>query len=329
MARLTVFGTGPSEERRYTYNKDTWGEPTDITDENLDRDTVNGAIMYMVDYYEYRECDDYMLWEYLKEDFEDWTMETFLLAHPQLLRDFRDFLRENGCWAPKNGKSVAANLVEVIQGDKMHEWTAEEIADQIRIGKKFNSRWNPANAPKESEQRQTTILQDIIERIPTSTPEISLRSPTPPQQTHTLPREEQVQTPRQLSVEPPPRQQQHHDQNATTWQNQSKLLTDLMKVYTDDSKKYGGEVYDALDSKLQIFYDCCLKVGVAADFYDKAFSIMLKGRASTFYFDEIVGRNYSFVKMVEMTKANPNKALEKFLDTNSLKIRVEGWVKRA
>ena len=29
-----------------------------------------------------------------------------------------------------------------------------------------------------------------------------------------------------------------------------------------------------------------------------------------------------------MTKSTPNKALEKFLDTNSLEIRVEGWVKR-
>ena len=29
-----------------------------------------------------------------------------------------------------------------------------------------------------------------------------------------------------------------------------------------------------------------------------------------------------------MTKSNPNKALEKFLDINYLRIRVEGWVKR-
>ena len=29
-----------------------------------------------------------------------------------------------------------------------------------------------------------------------------------------------------------------------------------------------------------------------------------------------------------MTKADPNKALEIFIDTNALRIRVEGWVKR-
>lgn len=29
-----------------------------------------------------------------------------------------------------------------------------------------------------------------------------------------------------------------------------------------------------------------------------------------------------------MTKASPNKALETFIDTNQLCVRIEGWVKR-
>ena len=29
-----------------------------------------------------------------------------------------------------------------------------------------------------------------------------------------------------------------------------------------------------------------------------------------------------------MTKSTPNKALEKFIDSNQLKVRVEGWVQR-
>ena len=29
-----------------------------------------------------------------------------------------------------------------------------------------------------------------------------------------------------------------------------------------------------------------------------------------------------------MTKSTPNKALETFIETNSLTVRVEGWVKR-
>ncbi len=29
----------------------------------------------------------------------------------------------------------------------------------------------------------------------------------------------------------------------------------LRKIYTDQDQKYGGEEYDILDAKLQIFYD--------------------------------------------------------------------------
>ena len=65
--------------------------------------------------------------------------------------------------------------------------------------------------------------------------------------------------------------------------NQSKLLADLMKIYNNDDKKYGGEEYDILDIKLQVFYDCCTKVGLPDDQFHLAFSIMLKGRASAFY----------------------------------------------
>jgi hypothetical protein len=40
----------------------------------------------------------------------------------------------------------------------------------------------------------------------------------------------------------------------------AKLLTDLMKIYSNNDKKYRGEEYDILDVKLQVFYDCCSKI---------------------------------------------------------------------
>jgi hypothetical protein len=36
-----------------------------------------------------------------------------------------------------------------------------------------------------------------------------------------------------------------------------------MKIYNDDDKKYRGEEYNILDIKLQIFYDCCSKIGLS------------------------------------------------------------------
>lgn len=75
-----------------------------------------------------------------------------------------------------------------------------------------------------------------------------------------------------------------------------------MKIYIGGDKKYGGAEYDILDNKLQIFYDCCTKVGLVEDQFHLAFSIMLIGKASEFYYDKIAGRLYNFIQMVEMTR---------------------------
>ena len=77
-----------------------------------------------------------------------------------------------------------------------------------------------------------------------------------------------------------------------------------MKVYLDEEKKFGGELYDMLGAKLQVFYDCCNKVGIQCHQYHHAFSIMLKGRAATFYYDHIAGKNYSFNAMLQLTRAH-------------------------
>ena len=35
-----------------------------------------------------------------------------------------------------------------------------------------------------------------------------------------------------------------------------------MKFYTDNAKKYREEVYNILNAKLQVFYNCCITVKV-------------------------------------------------------------------
>ena len=35
-----------------------------------------------------------------------------------------------------------------------------------------------------------------------------------------------------------------------------------MKFYTNNNKKYGGEVYNILNTKLQVFYNRCITVRV-------------------------------------------------------------------
>ena len=75
-----------------------------------------------------------------------------------------------------------------------------------------------------------------------------------------------------------------------------------MKFYTNNTKKYKGEVYDILNTKLQIFYNCCITVKVLKEQYYIAFSIMLKNQASNFYYNKITGKLYNFIIIVQIVK---------------------------
>jgi hypothetical protein len=77
-----------------------------------------------------------------------------------------------------------------------------------------------------------------------------------------------------------------------------------MKIYNNNNKKYGGEKYNILDIKLQIFYNCCLKIGLSEAQHHHTYSAMLKGRTSFFYYDKIVGRIYDFQTMITITKTH-------------------------
>ena len=81
----------------------------------------------------------------------------------------------------------------------------------------------------------------------------------------------------------------------------SRKVTDLMKIYQDEEKKFGGKLYDMLGAKLQ---DCCNKVGIQRHQFHHAFSVMLKGRAETFYHDHITGKRYDFDTMLRLTRTH-------------------------
>jgi hypothetical protein len=82
------------------------------------------------------------------------------------------------------------------------------------------------------------------------------------------------------------------------------LIIDLFKLYQSNDKKYTRELYDILDIKLRVFYNCCKKVGLQKDQYHDAFSAMLKDRASDFYYDSIIGKTTDFDTMVAITRTH-------------------------
>jgi hypothetical protein len=75
-----------------------------------------------------------------------------------------------------------------------------------------------------------------------------------------------------------------------------------MKIYNNDEKKFTGEMYDILNIKLRVFYNCYVKVGLPNTQYHNAFSIMLKGRAAIFYYNNLSGKGYGFKNMISKTK---------------------------
>lgn len=133
-------------------NKEKWGKRFDIEDtENHDQEAVDTYILYREEWYRFRGYDDYRLWDYFREDFEGWTPDLFALGGTDTVRDFRDYLREYGVFIPKNGERISKNLCQVINEEKWHEWTTEEVENQLAT-KKFFSFWNP-NSREHDRQR--------------------------------------------------------------------------------------------------------------------------------------------------------------------------------
>jgi hypothetical protein len=75
-----------------------------------------------------------------------------------------------------------------------------------------------------------------------------------------------------------------------------------MKIYNNDKKKFTGKIYDIFDIKLRIFYNYCTKIGLPDTQYYNAFLIMLKGRAATFYYNNLSGKDYNFKNIILKTK---------------------------
>ncbi len=79
----------------------------------------------------------------------------------------------------------------------------------------------------------------------------------------------------------------------------TKEITSLIKIYTNQDDKYGGEIYDILDAKLQVFYNYYNKAGIQTHQYYYAFLAMLKGRALVLYHSQIQGKILDFSTIVQ------------------------------
>ena len=66
----------------------------------------------------------------------------------------------------------------------------------------------------------------------------------------------------------------------------------MSKIY-DKSLKYRGSE-DSFDMRLRVFEDLCPKAGVDPVDYGRAFSTMLAGEASEFYYQKLAGKDLRY-----------------------------------
>ena len=248
----------------------------------------------------HREGKD--LWNIFHEDFEGFTVDLFGKANRIALRELREYLVVHVVWVrpPRGSISYAKVFYECLNKESPAEWTPERLRDADMI----KSRMAQIEPTDRSPQVSQYLLPPVQPRTHQSQanphPQVqpNLGGPSPPPPLPGL--SPQVPSNRfpafkPVTLEPFP---------SLGDGNTSKMLTEMTKLCTDQNNKFGGELYDVLNTKLRIFYDNCQKLGLPSNQFHYAYSIMLKGRAATFYYERLAGKGLNFDQMVYETRCH-------------------------
>lgn len=260
---------------------------------------INGYILYHSYSYRAVRTRNSELWKTVRGDFRGWTNEMWNLSDKPIISIFRDYLRAHGVYVrKKSGSSVVENLQVLFTETEQHPWTEEEIKELTTELKKINK---TAEMP---EVLATPLVETpTIPRPPREVGENDLYDSDTPGFPYDSDEDDENAEKRGKRGRAAREPGDPHP--AYPGADTNKPLVDLMKFYNDDAKRYTGELYDIFDTKLSIFYDCCMKVGLGKEQYHNAFSSMLKGRAEVFYFERLsrsTVRDYDFNYMVERTR---------------------------
>ena len=187
-------------------------------------------------------------------------------------------------------------LLQTLAEENPAKWTTEEITRQLETFGIFNSKHGKTinTKPEESCQLKTKeIAPELEEEL--ARPKISTNQPQPYFNHH---RSNYSPSDVQNWVDKLP----EHREKGKFLPGQdererinAKSLVDLMKLYHNDNEKYGC-ADDILNKKLLRFYERCEILQISKSDYHKVFHVILKGRASDFYFDSISGRGFDFEK---------------------------------
>jgi hypothetical protein len=311
--------------RKYIDEEKWDNEIGDLRAEGIGKSDVDTYIIRMLDEYEGLHYIGGRLWSYFHEHFEGWTDRIFSKASIQVRNELRDFLTYNGVFVVRDRtSSIGVRLTTVLQEEQPYKWTEEDMQVQNDYGGGFNPKWNPfpkipvPSTSPERRQMHSPPIRQVQSRLSTPrnpreaiVPQIiqrelqedvratsPIREPSPYRLCQNQVQEPLFQTSDpNVNMYPPGRPYM-----LLPPEGFARQLTDLGKLYSDSEKKFGGELFDILAIKLLIFYDLCGKAGLSKNQYHNAYSLMLKGRASTFYYESLANRNLTFEQMIQRTK---------------------------
>ena len=273
-------------------NAEWTGQDFDPCDPNqITAPRLNTYLVDCLEKYEVGDYLDDILFDNLKDDFAEWTEEHFKVTDRTLRTTVKNYLKDHGVFVG-DGATVSKQLVSTIKNDKYSKWPEEEAEKYRQIrGKKFRSVRNnpgfdkpdivpnseqaaPVKKSRELGKPSITTRTSALKRPDKKDTELSKRAAATPDDNHGdcsdsssddgsndrrnhddndgggNPGDDEQESPikeisrsiKNASITPAPA-------FPTTT---SKALTDLGKLY-DNNKKFGGDLYDILDSKIKIF----------------------------------------------------------------------------
>ena len=161
------------------YKTENWGMQIEITDKSqLTEPILNGYISYSLEAYKSRQYKDFDLWEVFVDDFKGWTKDIFDKDSKYAIRDVRD----HGVYVNKKPMAPISNeLVKVVAEEKPHEWTPQEIQEQLKSssGNFYSNRYDISklNLIFSNDERNSEGKQLKIES-PQTSPQIPTYRPT-------------------------------------------------------------------------------------------------------------------------------------------------------
>ncbi|CEJ94791.1 hypothetical protein VHEMI10303 [[Torrubiella] hemipterigena] len=215
----------PAELERYSqWISEDWREHTpptvDISSTSVRE--LNDAAIWTMYYYREHQLQPEELWEYLTEDFDRWTRDTYTKLEKFIIRELRDFLRRNGIYVKKRrGYSVAMAIDDTLSSPVFPTWMEDnEVKLQI-----------PDDDVIE-ERPSTQLTRESVEFDTRRTRQRPLRPRTP-----------ELVDPSRLpsSIDIPRR-------------------LDLLSKSYHENEKFSGKQGDFLRTKLNLFTDKCQRL---------------------------------------------------------------------